>query len=62
MDFSLYYRKNRNEELFKTLEICDTQMSKTQNYIPIYEKFFSLNNSNFNTDFLSEFQKKYLAF
>ena len=49
MDFSLYYRKNRNEELFKTLEMCDIQMSKTQNYIPIYEKFFSLNNSNFNS-------------
>ena len=49
MDFSLYYRKNKNEDLFKTLEKCDIQMSKSQNYIPIYEKFFSLNSSNFNS-------------
>ena len=49
MDFSLYYRKTKNEELFKTLEKSDIQLSNLQNYIPIYEKFFSLNNSNYNS-------------
>ena len=49
MDFSLYYRKTKNDELFKTLEKSDIQLSNIQNYIPIYEKFFSLNNSNYNS-------------
>ena len=49
MDFSLYYRKTKNRELFKTLENSDIQLSNIQNYIPIYEKFFSLNNSNYNS-------------
>jgi|TARA_B110000285_G_scaffold30781_1_gene31584 hypothetical protein len=49
MDFSLYYRKTKNRELFKTLENSDIQLSNLQNYIPIYEKFFSLNNSNYNS-------------
>jgi len=49
MDFSLYYRKTKNDELFKTLEKSDIQLSNLQNYIPIYEKFFSLNNSNYNS-------------
>ena len=49
MDFSLYYRKNKNEDLFKTLENSDIHLSNPQNYVPIYEKFFSLNNSNYNS-------------
>jgi hypothetical protein len=43
------YQKRKNLELFKSLETPDLLfLSKTQNYIPIYNKFFSLNESNFN--------------
>lgn len=43
------YQKRKNLELFKSLENHDLLfLSKTQNYIPIYNKFFSLNESNFN--------------
>jgi len=48
MNFSLYYRKNKNDELFKTLENSDINITNGQNYIPLYNKFFSLNNSNYN--------------
>lgn len=44
------YQKRKNIELFKVLE--DPQLSflsKTQNYIPIYNKFFSLNETNYNS-------------
>ena len=58
MDFSLNYRKTKNEELFKTLEKSDIQISHLQNYIPIYEKFFSLNITNYNSINLN--QKYYL--
>ncbi len=47
MDFS--YQKNDNATLFKSLEDTDLlNISQTQNYIPIYERFFSLNETNFN--------------
>ncbi len=47
MDFT--YQKNDNATLFKTLEDADLlNVSKIQNYIPIYERFFSLNETNFN--------------
>ena len=43
------YQKRKNQELLKSLETSDLLfLSKTQNYIPIYNKFFSLNESNFN--------------
>jgi hypothetical protein len=43
------YQKRKNLELFKSLENPDLLfLSKTQNYIPIYNKFFSLNETNFN--------------
>ena len=43
------YQKRKNSELFKTLENPSTLfLSNTQNYIPIYSKFFSLNETNFN--------------
>jgi len=48
-DNTLNYLKRKNSELFKTLENSDILfLSKTQNYIPIYNRFFSLNNSNYN--------------
>ena len=43
------YQKRRNVELFKSLEDPDSlYLSKMQNYIPIYNRFFSLNETNFN--------------
>ena len=43
------YQKRKNLELFKCLEKPETLfLSKTQNYIPIYNKFFTLNDSNYN--------------
>jgi len=49
MNFSLYYRKNKNEELFKALENSNLGVDKLQNYVPLYEKFFSLNTTNYNS-------------
>ena len=49
MTFSLYYRKNKNEELFQALETSHLGLDKLQNYVPLYEKFFSLNASNYNS-------------
>ena len=43
------YQKRKNQELFKSLEQKETlSLSKTQNYIPIYKRFFNLNEKNFN--------------
>lgn len=47
--FQVNYQKRKNSELFKTLERPDTLfLSKAQNYIPIYNKFFALNDANYN--------------
>jgi hypothetical protein len=47
---NVYYEKRKNLELFKRLEDSSTLfLSKTQNYIPIYNKFFSLNETNYNS-------------
>jgi hypothetical protein len=43
------YQKRKNTELFKSLENPDSLfMTQSQNYIPIYNRFFSLNETNFN--------------
>jgi hypothetical protein len=43
------YQKKKNIELFKSLEDSGSLfISNAQNYIPIYNKFFSLNETNFN--------------
>ena len=42
------YQKRKNTELFKSLE-GSLLLSKTQNYIPIYNRFFSLNDTNYNS-------------
>lgn len=43
------YQKRKNAELFKSLEDPSSLfLSQAQNYIPIYNKFFSLNDTNFN--------------
>jgi hypothetical protein len=44
------YQKRKNIELFKLFEEPNLLfLSKTQNYIPIYTKFFNLNETNYNS-------------
>ena len=50
MENMINYQKRKNQELFKSLEEPNTLfLSKTQNYIPIYKRFFSLNETNYNS-------------
>jgi hypothetical protein len=43
------YHKRKNAELFKSLESEGSLfLSTAQNYIPVYQRFFSLNDTNFN--------------
>jgi len=47
MDFS--YQKNDNKHLFDSFEDSELlNMKDSQNYIPIYRRFFTLNETNFN--------------
>ena len=44
------YQKRKNVEIFKSLEEPELLfLSNAQNYIPIYTKFFSLNETNYNS-------------
>lgn len=45
--FMLRYRKNNNEKLFQTMNYVG--MSQMQNYIPLYNRFFKLNQTNWNS-------------
>jgi hypothetical protein len=46
---NINYQKRKNSELFRSLEKPEILfLSKTQNYVPIYNRFFSLNESNYN--------------
>lgn len=47
MSITINYEKRKNQELFKSLEKYD--FTKTHNYVPIYTKFFSLNETNYNS-------------
>jgi hypothetical protein len=48
--FTINYQKRKNTELFKHFEEPTTLfLSKTQNYIPIYTRFFNLNDTNYNS-------------
>ena len=48
--FTINYQKRKNTELFKHFEEPNTLfLSKTQNYIPIYTRFFNLNDTNYNS-------------
>jgi len=50
MMVELNYQKRKNVELFKGLEDSKSLfLSKTQNYIPIYKRFFELNDTNWNS-------------
>jgi hypothetical protein len=44
------YEKRKNAELLRTFQMPDlTFLSEVQNYIPIYNRFFSLNVTNYNS-------------
>ena len=48
MEFS--YKKHDNRKLFTSLvENNILQVSQCQNYIPLYEKFFTINETNYNS-------------
>uniref|UniRef100_A0A6C0D8Z5 Protein kinase domain-containing protein n=1 Tax=viral metagenome TaxID=1070528 RepID=A0A6C0D8Z5_9ZZZZ len=48
--FNINYEKRKNSELFSLFEKEDlTNLAKLQNYIPIYNKFFLLNETNYNS-------------
>ena len=44
----VFYKKNKNSELLQEIE-SSLQLSNVQNYIPIYNQFFSLNETNWNS-------------
>lgn len=47
---NINYQKKRNTDLFKRFELPTSLFaSNTQNYIPIYTRFFNLNETNFNS-------------
>jgi hypothetical protein len=47
MNSDIYYKKNKNAGFFKDLEKYGFE--NTQNYIPIYNRFFKVNENNWNT-------------
>jgi len=53
--FQLNYRKNKNVELFKDIQE-KMGVSKVQNYMPLYQHYFSLNNTNYNGMNLNTFK------
>ena len=49
MAVTVNYVKRKNTQLFKALEMAEeVDLSKIQNYVPIYNRFFSLNETNYN--------------
>lgn len=52
--FKINYQKNDNETLFKTLE-KELNVYEIQNYIPIYTRYFKLNENNSNNINLNHF-------
>jgi hypothetical protein len=53
--FQLNYRKNKNSGLFKDVQE-KMGVLKIQNYVPLYQKYFSLNNTNYNNINLNTFK------
>ena len=50
MTFSVNYQKRKNNSLFNKFQTNNNMnLSNLQNYIPIYDRFFSLNETNFNS-------------
>ena len=52
--FSINYKKQPNKDLLQFLEKSKIQMKDAQFYIPIYKKFFELNDNNFNSITLNQ--------
>ena len=47
--FDIYYKKNNNNEIFRYFDNTEiNKITKIQNYVPIYRKFFQLNEKNYN--------------
>ena len=47
---TINYEKRKNTELFTAFASKElTNLSNMQNYIPIYQRFFSLNETNYNS-------------
>ena len=45
----LHYEKRKNNKFFENIQLNKKiEMSRIQNFIPIYSKFFSLNDKNYN--------------
>ena len=50
MTISVNYQKRRNNNLFSKFQTNkNINLTNVQNYIPIYDRFFSLNNTNWNS-------------
>jgi hypothetical protein len=47
--FKIFYQKPKNDSVLKDLEMSYLGLKNCQNYIPIYSKFFSLNDTNYNS-------------
>lgn len=47
--FSLNYRKINTRDLFTSLEESELGILNSKNYIPIYENYFNLNETNYNS-------------
>lgn len=48
--FSINYQKRKNANLFTKLQTSkQISLAEVQNYVPIYDRFFSLNNNNYNS-------------
>ena len=47
--FSLHYRKINNRDLFSSLENSELGIKSSRNYIPLYENYFNLNDTNYNS-------------
>jgi hypothetical protein len=47
--FSLYYRKINTRDFFSSLEESQLGIKNSKNYIPIYETYFNMNETNFNS-------------
>ena len=47
--FEFTYCKHKHPLLFESLERANTGLTRLQNYIPLYSRFFSLSESNYNS-------------
>ena len=55
------YKKNKNSELFnKIISENLLDLEKIQNYIPIYNVFFNLNDTNYNSINLNNMAKIFI--